>query len=471
MAKRYDLVIVGMGSGGMVAAELAAGLGLRVAVVEQDRVGGDCLWTGCVPSKALLASAKAAHTLRHGADFGLPGAEPDIDTALVWKRLKAIQAEIAATDDSPERFEDLGVELVRGTAHLAGPREVLVDGGVHRLRTRFVLLCTGSRPSTPPVEGLDRIGHLTSENLFELDRAPTSVVVVGGGPIAVEMSQALARLGVATTLLERSERLLGRDEPSLVARLTDVLRADGVEVCLQSEAQRVEVVNGDKVVHGTVAGEARIWHVDEVLVAAGRKSNVEGLGLDDLGARVGPKGVVVDDRMRTTVRGIYAVGDVAGRNLFTHSAGYEAARAVRDMFFPGKGTADAAVPWCTFTDPELAHAGMTTAEATEAHGERDVEVHEVDLAHSDRARAEGATGALVVVTHKGRLVGAHLLAPGAGEAIHELALAMHRGLALSDLAGMVHIYPTIATTIGRLAADEAFRGASKWRWLTRFARP
>jgi pyruvate/2-oxoglutarate dehydrogenase complex dihydrolipoamide dehydrogenase (E3) component len=472
MAERYDLVIIGMGSGGMVAAEFATAIGVRVAVVERDRVGGDCLWTGCVPSKALLASAKAAHTMRHADRYGLPPIDPDIDTQAVWDRIRAVQASIAATDDNAERFEALGVDVVFGQAHMNGPHEVLVDG-VRRLVAKHVLVCTGSRPAEPDVEGLRHAGYLTSENVFRLVRAPKSIVVIGGGPIAVELAQAFARLGVAITVLQKGPGILPRDEPSLVETLTAMLVADGVDLRTDVMTERVTVEPGapgepaTKVVHGTEAGRPTTWRAEELLVAVGRRPNLEDLGLDALGVETGPKGVTVDERMRTSVPSVYAVGDVAGRRLFTHSAGYEAVRAVRDMFFPGKGKADEMVPWCTFTDPELAHAGLTPTEASERHGD-DVAVWRSGLDHSDRARAESATeGAIVLVTVKDRLVGAHVLAPAAGELIHELALAIREEMKLASLAGMVHVYPTLATTVGQLAAQAAFAKVGKLAWLVR----
>jgi pyruvate/2-oxoglutarate dehydrogenase complex dihydrolipoamide dehydrogenase (E3) component len=461
---RFDLVIVGMGSGGMVAAEFAASLPIRVAVVERARVGGDCLWTGCVPSKALLASSKAAHTMRTADRFGLPSVDPEVDTEAVWKRVRAVQQEIASTDDDPARFEAMGVELVRGAARIVDPHTVAV--GERRLRTRFVLVCTGSRPAVPPMSGLVEAGFLTSETVFELERPPSSVAMIGGGPIAVELAQAFTRLGMRTTVLQRGPGILPRDEPALVSVLTDVLRRDGVDLRLDAVVERVTVEGGRKIVHGTVAGEAVRVVADDVFVAVGRRPNVEGLGLEDLGVEVGPKGVVVDERMRTAVPSVYAAGDVAGRFLFTHAAGYEAVRAVRDMFFPGRGTASALVPWCTFTDPELAHAGLTSDEARDRHDK--VEVHRLDLSHSDRARADGhAEGAIIAITAKGRLVGAHVLAPSAGELIHELALGIHAGMTLSDLAGLIHVYPTLATSVGQLAAETAFAGAARYRWLVK----
>jgi pyruvate/2-oxoglutarate dehydrogenase complex dihydrolipoamide dehydrogenase (E3) component len=466
VADRYDLVIVGMGSGGMVAAEFAATLGVRVAVVERGRVGGDCLWTGCVPSKALLASAKAAHTMRTADRWGLPSVDPEIDTEAVWKRIRAVQHAIATTDDDPDRFRRLGVDVVRGTARLAGPNRVDVDG--RRLGARFVLLCTGSRPAEPPVDGLAAAGYLTSETVFELDRAPAGLVMIGGGPIAVELAQGLNRLGVRTTVLQRGPGILPRDEPELVRALADVLTGEGVDLRLGVDVRAVTVEGGRKVVHGTEGGREATWSAEELFLAVGRSPNVEGLGLDDLGVATGARGVLVDERMRTNLPWLYAAGDVAGRFLFTHAAGYEAVRAVRDMFFPGKGKVGDLVPWCTFTDPELAHAGLTSAEARERHGDRHVDVRRLALSHSDRARAEGHTeGAVVVVTAKGRVVGAHVLAPAAGEVVHELALAVRKGMRLADVAALVHVYPTLATSVGQLAAEAAFESARRYRWLVR----
>lgn len=467
MADRYDLVIVGMGSGGMVAAEFAATLKLRVAVVERDRVGGDCLWTGCVPSKALLASAKAAHAMRHADHYGLTPVEPVVDTAAVWSRISRIQQRIAEGDDSAERYRAMGVEVVFGQAALSGPTTVTVDGS-RVLAARAILVCTGSRPVEPAIDGLRAAGFLTSENVFALERAPASVVMIGGGPIAIEMAQGFNRLGIRTTVLQKGPGILPRDEPELVRVLQGRLSEEGVELCLDVDTERVTAGPGGKTVHGTQAGVARTWNAQELLVAVGRRPNVDGLGLDALGVETGPKGIVVDDRLRTSVATVYAAGDVAGRNLFTHSAGYEAVRAVRDALLPGRGRADAVVPWCTFTDPELAHVGMTAAEAAEAQGGH-IRVWRHQLAHSDRARADGADeGAIVVVTdRRRRILGAHVLAPAAGELVHELALALNRKLRLEQLASMVHVYPTLATGVAQLAAEAAFEGAARFGWLAR----
>lgn len=465
MSDRYDLVIVGMGSGGMVAAEFAASLDLDVAVAERGRVGGDCLWTGCVPSKALLASAKVAHHMRTADDFGIEPVEPAVDRTRIWKRIRSVQQDIAGTDDNPARFEEMGIEIVYGSARLTGRSTVQV--GDRTLETRYVLLCCGSRPAVPPVPGLEDAGFVTSESLFELEDPPASFVNVGGGPIAVEMVQGFTRLGIPVTLLQKGPRILPRDEPALVDRLVDKLRNEGVDLRFNVVTEQVTVENGKKVVHGTQDGRPMTWAADELLVAVGRLPNLENLGLEELGIKTERKGIMVDNRGRTNVDTVYASGDLAGRHLFTHSAAYEGVRAVRDMFFPGKGKVTASVPWCTFTDPELAHAGLTEAEARERHG-HDIEVWHQDLVHNDRARADGAPeGVMMIITDKKKIVGAHILAPAAGEMIHEFALAIEEGVKLNQLSQFMHVYPTISTSVGQLAGEAAFEKAEKLRWLVR----
>jgi len=451
-----------MGSAGLVAAEFAATLGVKVAVAERDRPGGDCLWTGCVPSKALLASARAAHTIRHADAYGLEAVGPSTDTDRVWRRLKAIQAQIAATDDDPERFAAMGVDVLSGAARLTSPTTVRV-GESHT--TRYVLLATGSRPALPPIDGLAEAGPLTSETIFTLNESPRSVVMIGGGPIGVELAQALARLGVRVTILQRGPRVLPREEPALAERLAAALSRERVQIVTDVAVDRVTVAaDGTKTVH---AGE-QSWTATEVFVGTGRTPNVDGLGLEECGVKLGAQGVVVDGGLRTSVKSIYAAGDVAGRHHFTHAAGYEAARAVRNMFLPGTSRGAYLVPWCTFTDPELAHAGLTEAQARAEHGDDAVRVWRQDLSHNDRARADSADdGELRIVTAKGRVVGAHVLAAGAGELIGELALAIDRKLKITELASLVHVYPTIALAIQQVAGEAAYASAEKYSWLVR----
>ncbi len=474
MTDRYDLVIVGMGSAGLAAAEFATTLDLNVAVTERDRVGGDGLWTGSVPSKALLATAKVAHLMRHADAVGLAVVEPHIDLGMVWRRMRSVRADIARTDDDPERYRAMGLTIVLGNATVTGPNEVtVVEHGSHAddaplvLDTRFIMLCTGSHPDVADIEGLSEAGYLTSETMFELDEPPASMVIIGGGPMGVEMAQALNRLGVCVTVLQRASSILTNDEPALVQIVAAKLRSEGVNLRVDAQAVRVTLDGATRTVHCGLDEAEESFSAEGILVATGRRPNTEGLGLDEVGVEMGPTGIQVDGRGRTNIRSIYAVGDVAGRFLFAHSAGYEGVRAVRDMFFPGKGNVDEFVPWCTFTDPELAHAGLTVAEAEAKFGD-DVDVWRLDLSHNDRARADAATeGSIVVISTKGRIVGAHIVAPAAGEMIHELALAIRHDMKIGDIAALVHISPTYATSIGQVATDSSHERARNLRWMVR----
>jgi pyruvate/2-oxoglutarate dehydrogenase complex dihydrolipoamide dehydrogenase (E3) component len=474
MGARVDLVIVGMGSGGMVAAEFAARLGRRVVVVERSRVGGDCLWTGCVPSKALLAAAKVAHRARHADRFGLPSAVAPIDQAAVWRRVRAVRDEIAAGDDNPDRFRAMGVEVVFGTAQLAGANEVTItdgDGRPRRVTAATILLCPGSRPAIPPIPGLADVGYLTNETIFELEVVPGRLVIVGGGPVGVELAQACRRLDIEVTVLQRAGTILPSDEPELAAMLHDMLAGEGVELHTGVQVSRVEP---GPVVMGVVDGRERRWEADAVVVAAGRVPNVDGLALDAVGVATDARGVVVDDRMRTTVPSIYAVGDVVGRDRFTHAAAYQAVRALRDAWFPGRGAATGLVPWTTFTDPELAHVGLTSNQAMRRFGPHGVRVHRWSLEHNDRAHADGSAGAIVLVERRRRLrwrlVGAHVLSEAAGEVIGELALAIATKQSVRRLGGLVHTYPTISTSVQQLGGAAATEAAAGYGWLMRVGR-
>jgi len=469
----HDLVVVGLGSGGLTAVEFAAGLGLRVAAVERARPGGDCLWTGCIPSKAIIASARDAHTMRTADRLGIRGVEPTIDLPTVWRRARAVQAQIAATDDDPRRYTEMGVEVHTGSARLTSPTEVAVtaaDGSVRTLTTRFVLLCTGSSPRVPTIDGLSPNACLTSENLFTLDAPPRTLAVIGAGAMGTEMAQALTRLGVQVTLFERLPTLLAAEEPRLTGRLTGLLAGEGVTIHCSADVRRVDHALGGRHTVHAVVGDAGVpveVEVGGVLVAAGRTANVTGLGLEAAGIVPSPDGIVVDERGRTTARTVYAAGDVTGARQLTNAAGYEAVQAVRDMFFPGRGSVERALPSCVFTDPELARIGMTAAEAEDAYG-ADTDVWQRELTHNDRARTEARTeGTVVIVTAKGKIVGAHVLAPAAGEIIHELAMAVRDGLRIDELAGLVHAYPTFSSAIGQLATEAAYERAHRLKWMVR----
>jgi pyruvate/2-oxoglutarate dehydrogenase complex dihydrolipoamide dehydrogenase (E3) component len=453
----YDVVIVGVGSAGMIAGEVAEKIGVKAGLVERHRVGGDCLWTGCVPSKALLASAKAAHTIRHADKYGLVATDPQFDSAAVWKRIHAIQREIAETDDNPDKYKALGVDLLWGDAMFEGEHRIRVGDRI--VTAQYALVCTGSRPAAPALDGLMEIGYLTSENIFELERAPRSLIIIGGGPIGIEMAQGMKRLGVKTTVLQRAGRILERDEPELAEILLEKLRQEGVDVQLNADLTSARKEGGQKTIMGPAGDQQAAWSAEEVLVAAGRTPNIETLGLERVGVKTRARGIKVDSNLRTTADWIYAAGDCAGRFLFTHSAGAEAVTALRNMFFPGSAAAPDTVPWTTFTDPELAHVGMTGDEARKKLGKDDVRIFEWELGHSDRARAEGSTdGRIIAVTDsKFKIVGAHVLAPAAGEMISQFTLALNQGLRLTpDFGNLVQVYPTFSTSISQLAAEATY---------------
>jgi pyruvate/2-oxoglutarate dehydrogenase complex dihydrolipoamide dehydrogenase (E3) component len=467
MSEMFDLVVIGLGPAGTLAAEFASReLGLRVAAVECNRRGGDSLWTGSVPSKALLASARAAHVVATAGDYGISSCDPVIDLAAVWRRVNTIRTQIAAKE--VDRLTE--VEILVGQARITGARQVTVatPEGITALDTRYILVCTGSRPRIPEIAGLATVPYLTTDRLFELDRPPESILIVGGGPVAAELAQALVRLGVGTTVVGANPRLLPRDEPELSDRLASRLRREGVHLHLGTTVTAVRRTSD------AILAEAGDLHLSAagILIATGRVANVEQLGLETLGIRTGPDGVTVDGRSRTIVPSIYVVGDAAaGRLMFTHSSTNDAVFAVRDMFFPGRGLAAGLVPWCTFTDPELAHVGLTAAEARDRFGRRHVEVLRHEFADNLRARADGHTeGALIVVTAKRRIVGAHALGPSAGELIHELTMTIRLGLKLSDLGSMVHVHPTYSSGIAQLVAESAFRTGRRYRRLARLTR-
>jgi pyruvate/2-oxoglutarate dehydrogenase complex dihydrolipoamide dehydrogenase (E3) component len=363
----------------------------------------------------------------------------------------------------------MGVEIRWGSARIVGPHQVAVtgfDGTTSVISARFILLCTGGTPLVPDIAGLNDVGFLTTDTFFDVEEVPRRIVFLGGGPVSVELAQACARLQISVTLLETAPRLLAREEGELVAALTAVLERDGVEVVTSVRIDRVEP---GPIVIGTVAGAQRSWSTDAVVVVTGRRVETESLGLRAVGVGADGNGVIVDGRGRTAVPSIYAAGDVTGRDLFTHAAAHQAVTAVRDAFFPGRAPMGALVPWTTFTDPELAHAGMTVDEATAEFGRRHARVHRWSLTHNDRARTDIGEGSIVLVERvrfgRRRIVGAHVLCSHAGELIGELVIAIDRRMSVSDLGGLIHVYPTIATSIQQLGGRAAVEQALKYRWL------
>jgi pyruvate/2-oxoglutarate dehydrogenase complex dihydrolipoamide dehydrogenase (E3) component len=460
-------VIVGMGAAGLDAGRVAATLGLKVAMVEQDRPGGQHLWTADRPTKALAAAARVAHLSRAATDFGLPPPSAPVDPTVVWACLRAGEANAHRADEVAP-YRALGIEVVLGHGELTGPQQVTV-GGTRVLEAPVILLATGSEPIVPAIDGLEGVAHLTPDDFFHLDAPPASITIVGAGPTGVELAQALQRIGVRTTLLERQSRVLPDEEPALTTRFADLLRAEGVEVLLGVEPDEVHAADRGVTVSGRRRGQVYERTSEALLFATGRRPRLDGLGLEAAGITTSPDGIPTDRRGRTNVSSVYVAGDAGQDRGTTHLARYHGLLTVRDAFFPLAGNRAEVVPWCTFTDPELARVGLTVAEAEARHGEG-VDVWTLDLAQTERAHAEHARGWIVAVTAKGRLVGAHVLAPAAGEMIHELAMAVRDGVKLFDLAALPHAEPTWSAGIGRLAAEAAVERAHKLRWLARKGR-
>ena len=446
---KVDICVIGAGSGGLSVAAGASQMGAEVALIERGRMGGDCLNYGCVPSKSLIAAGHAAQGIRESGKFGVNGVEPAIDFAAVHDHVQAVIAGIAP-HDSVERFEGLGVRVIKASARFTAPDRV-VAGDVTVQARRFVI-ATGSRPAAPPIPGLDAVPYLTNETMFDRTQAPEHLIVIGGGPIGAELAQAHRRLGARVTLLEMFT-MLGNDDPELVDVVRNRLRAEGIEINEGVSVARVEQRgNGVAVTLGD-DGAQRIIEGSHLLVAAGRAPNLEDLGLAAAGIDVGPNGVTVDARLRTSNRRVFAVGDAAGGPMLTHVAGYHAGIVIRNTLFRlPAGVDDRALPWVTFTDPELAQVGLTEAKAREAgHALR---VLRWPFAENDRALTERDAEGFVkaVVTPRGRILGAGIVGAGAGELIQSWELAIREKLGIGAMAGLMVPYPTRAEASKRAAA-------------------
>jgi len=446
-----DICVVGAGSAGLTVAAAAATFGHDVVLVERGLMGGDCLNHGCVPSKSLIAAARHAHEARAGARFGVH-ASPRVDFAGVHGHIHSVIAAIAP-HDSVERFEGLGVRVLRAHARFLDPRTLEADGT--RIRARRVVLATGSRPLLPPIEGLSGCAPLTNETVFDLKALPGRLAVIGAGPIGAELSQAFARLGSSVTVAS-DETLLSREDPDAVGVVRKQLVADGVDLVENTAVERCRA--GPDGSSTLVLSGGREVTADKVIAAAGRAPTVEDLGLDAAGIEHDRRGIRVDKGLRTTNRRVFAIGDCTGGLQFTHVAGHQASLAVRAIVFRLPVRYDAAVmPRVTYTAPELAQAGLTQAEARERDGR--ASAHTAPLSSNDRAQTEASTDGFVklVTDGGGRLVGATVVAPHAGEIIAAYSLALAAKVPLKSVASFTPAYPTLAEA-GKRAAVDHFAG-------------
>ncbi|GAB3488480.1 dihydrolipoyl dehydrogenase family protein [Amycolatopsis cihanbeyliensis] len=461
MTKTYDLVVVGGGTAGIIAAKTAGALGAKVALVEVARPGGDCLWTGCVPSKALIAAAATAHRMRTSGRFGITPVEPEVDFPAVMAHVRKAIERIEPAD-SPQALAEAGAEVVPGTAVFTGPREVLV--GQRRLRFRHAVVATGSSPALPPIPGLAELDPLTSDTVWELTELPRRLAVLGGGPIGCELGQALSRLGAEVTIIEAADRLLPREEPRAGTALSAALSLEGIRVLTST------TVTGAEQDAGTVRLEvdgpvgAEVVEADRVLVATGRRPGTAGLGQDAAGVALDERGhVVVDAKLRTSNPRVYAAGDVVGKLLFTHVAGMHGSIAATNaLLAPLRRIDHDTMPWVTFTDPEIAHVGLTEQDARRRHG-TNIRVRLLEHEHVDRAVTEDETGGFthIVLDGKARVLGATIVAPRAGEMIAELAGLVARRARLPELSSVVHPYPSWTDGVWNAAVAEAQQGLHK----------
>ena len=460
MAVEYDVVIIGGGSGGLVVASAAAQLNAKVALVEKDRLGGDCLWFGCVPSKSFLHASRVAHEVKNSSRFGIYSTPPDIQFSEAMGHVQQAISNIQP-NDSPERFESLGVEVIFGEGEFKDQSTFTVNG--RDLQARAFVVSTGSRPKVPPIEGIEQAGFLTNEQVFSLKERPESLAVIGAGPIGCELGQAFHRLGSQVTMISSRDHILPKEDPEAALVVEEQLEADGINLVRGKRAQKVEVIDGKK--HLWVGDEKVV--VDEILVSSGRVPNVGSLNLEAAGVNYNHQGVAVNQKLQTSNKRIYACGDVIGGYQFTHVAGYEAGVVVQNaLFFPSAKADYRVIPWATFTEPELARVGLTEEQARERYG-NEFEVLKQEFADVDRAQAEGATAgfAKIIATPKGQILGAHLVGPSAGELIHEIILAMKNQLPVSALTGMIHIYPTLSEVNSKAALQLKKRNYAKNEFL------
>ncbi|MCU0633556.1 MAG: mercuric reductase [Gemmatimonadaceae bacterium] len=448
---RYHLVVIGAGTGGLVSAAIAAGLGARVALIERHLMGGDCLNVGCVPSKGIIRAARAWQGARDAhATFGGPRTQGDGDFAMAMERMRRLRADIAPVDGA-ERFRELGVDVFLGDGRFVGRDTIEVDG--QRLRFRRAIVATGARAAVPPIPGLADVPYLTNETVFSLTERPRHLVVLGAGPIGCEMAQAFRRLGSEVTLISRDAQVLPREDADAAQIVQAALVRDGVRFEGQASVDRVERAGNDTIVTITVDGRTHRIAGDHLLVAIGRAPNVEGLGLEAAGIAFDKRGVTVSDQLRTSNPAVYAVGDVASAWQFTHAADFLARIAVQNALFFGRGKASSLVmPWCTYTSPELAHVGMSEAQAAA----RGIAVDSITLPlhENDRALLDGESEGFVRVhVRRGTdtIVGATIVAEHAGEMISELTVAITNRIGLSGIGKSIHPYPTQADAIRRTA--------------------
>ena len=445
-ASRYNLVVIGAGTAGLVTAAGAAGLGAKVALVEKSLLGGDCLNVGCIPSKVIIRSARAVEDVRSASGFGVSGsATPEVDFSAVMERMRRLRAHISQ-HDSARRFRDLGIDVFLGEGQFSGPDTVTVSN--RTLRFKKAVIATGSKPVHPPVEGLNEAGFLTNETVFTLTERPHHLAVVGGGPIGCELSQAFCRLGTQVTIIESGPQFLAREDLEAATIIAKIFQKEGIDVRLATRLKRVTSGQGKKRLHLESQDKETTLEVDEIFVGVGRAPNMKSLDLEAAAVEYTPRGVIVDDYLQTSNSRIYAAGDICMGWKFTHAADAAARIVIQNALFLGRKKLSAlTMPWCTYTDPEVAHVGMSEWNAKEKGLE--VDTFARPLNQVDRGLIDAEVGFVKVLVKKGtdRILGATIVARHAGEMISGITVAMVAGVGVQTLSGVIHPYPTQAEAI------------------------
>jgi len=457
MGYDFDMIVIGGGAAGLTTSAISASFGAKTLLTERARLGGDCTWTGCIPSKTILKAAKVAHEIRHAGLYGLADQPLKFDFGKMMARLHKVRDDVYEDADKPEVYEAMGVEVRFGKARFVDAHTIELEGshGTARITGRYITIAAGATALIPPLEGLGDVPYLTSETLFEISCQPARLAILGGGPVGTEMAQAFTRLGTEVTVIETDATILKKDDPELTAMLKEHLEGEGVRYLLNARATSVSLTNGLINIRIDQCGTSRVVETDSLLLATGRRPNLTGLDLEAAGVAYTNGGVTVDDRCRTTRRHIYAIGDVTGRYHFTHMSEHMGKVAASNAILKIPLRIDARhVPWATYTEPELAHVGARERDLGE-RGSR-YRVYRFPYAKLDRAITEGTTHGLIKVFAKpfsGKILGATILGMGAGELIAEYGLAMRNGVTLRQISDTIHAYPTYGLGVRR-AADQ-----------------
>ena len=457
VSEKFDVVVIGGGTAGLVTASGCARLGRRVALIEREKLGGDCLWTGCVPTKALVATARLAHQMRTAAAWGLEPHAPPIDARSVMDSMREAQR-ITGVHDDPEKFRKLGIEIIEGNARLAARNVVDVDG--RRLESKDIVIATGSRTNVPPIPGLSESGFTDHASFLKQNSFPRSIVILGGGYIGIEFAQIFQRLGTTVTVVEMRDDIVHKEDPDAIEAVRHILRDEGIEIhtgwtakSVNQKAVRIENRNS----------ESREISAEAIFVASGRRGNTENLGLEDAGVKIERSYVVVNKYLETSTPRIWACGDVHGRLQFTHVAAYEAVKLVRNMLFPGRSAVDYDnVPWALYTDPEIGHLGLTEPEARERFGV--VRIYKAQMQDVDRAVVDRTPLGFVkfVCDRKGNVLGCHAVCANASTLIEEVVVARKKGMKIGELAQLVSSYPSLADAVQKAASGYYQNLSGSW---------